>query len=843
MDALLPTPSRATFSLAVPCICDPHAYDGQGFEEYPKRAGWVLTPERTAFDIENNLASVGTCLDRRLDGSAASDAQIAAFLQLWLFFAPLADVMALRGQPFDPACLVEEAATGERRITFAPLPGLFREWKERGRTLPPREKKLQYRRVSNIIMGMLCFAIINFTPVKKHAGREAPRVKRRAGFGVEVSIMALVELIEINSINDRNGPGAESNMGDTHLCSFLEAKMRELGWCPSEISLFNTHLNNTGLYFASRLDRQSLRLNHSACAMSKCRARNVVKGGYVTKHASDCTKREPDFIGVDEHMLENLLQNSELPLPCLDLGPLESRAASAAKLDLVTPKEYVAISHVWSDGLGNERQNSLPLCQLRRLKRLAGQIGCEIIWIDTLCVPAKDGSGKRKAITRMVEVYERAQAVLVLDEDLQLTTVKCSKEEKILRIALSGWTRRLWTLEEGMVAHNKLLFQFEDGAESIPEVTNPECEKIAWDTQRLLDQVLPRRKIPRSREGEAGSAADAENPWHSLLGAVSYRSTSRTIDESICLSHILGLDISDLVQIKDENERMRHFLIMLSYLNTKLPDLLLFSSEPKLPFPGFRWAPTTFLDIDNAGDRDDEMQETLGTSISGGGRGVSWSPHGGLRVETLRVRRLLLLTAGEPVKRAIFFKEGAIWRVIIPRTKPVKEVDDNRRRFWNEAVAKDVFESRDPVYDSSSTWTNLADKANGDRVLFLIQSEPFASSGSAILASSLALKSRPTFPQVEPHEVDLEMQVHVFELEAGGKNHVVDGAGLSSGGENVGITKEWYDDIGVAMEASFQKYFDAESCTKGSVIVHDVEKMPGYTRKDRSDEYIKWVVS
>jgi len=58
---------------------------------------------------------------------------------------------------------------------------------------------------------------------------------------------------------------------------------------------------------------------------------------------------------------------------------------------------YVAISHVWSDGLGNAIANTLPWCQLQRIQGLvdalyqdtAGNQHPVPFWMDTLCVPVE----------------------------------------------------------------------------------------------------------------------------------------------------------------------------------------------------------------------------------------------------------------------------------------------------------------------------------------------------------------------------------------------------------------------------------------------------------------------
>jgi hypothetical protein len=129
---------------------------------------------------------------------------------------------------------------------------------------------------------------------------------------------------------------------------------------------------------------------------------------------------------------------------------------------------YIAISHVWADGLGNPLANSLQRCKLHRLRDLVSAVdhqdksneGPPLLWFDTLCCPAKDGKGKQMAIERIRLVYQRAKCVLVLDAGLMAYEAKNQGiHEKVMRIFTSGWVRRLWTLQEGVSYNLYFLFQ------------------------------------------------------------------------------------------------------------------------------------------------------------------------------------------------------------------------------------------------------------------------------------------------------------------------------------------------------------------------------------------------
>ena len=116
-----------------------------------------------------------------------------------------------------------------------------------------------------------------------------------------------------------------------------------------------------------------------------------------------------------------------------------------------TKEPFIAISHVWSHGLGNPTMNELPLCQVRFLCELGKRLGGEdaVLWIDTLSVPI-DPEAKRVAIFKLRRVYSEASKVLVIDKDLM--QVGSDQTEQIMQFLSSEWQRRLWTLQEGRLA-------------------------------------------------------------------------------------------------------------------------------------------------------------------------------------------------------------------------------------------------------------------------------------------------------------------------------------------------------------------------------------------------------
>jgi hypothetical protein len=125
---------------------------------------------------------------------------------------------------------------------------------------------------------------------------------------------------------------------------------------------------------------------------------------------------------------------------------------------------------MWSDRLGNPRANSLPYCQLVHINRLVNPLYDKSdspvgFWIDTLCCPTKPEWATNSAISLMKKAYEGAGKVLVLDSHLQSESLGgASMTDLCMMVHCARWGRRLWTLQEGVLANGNLFFQFNEEA-------------------------------------------------------------------------------------------------------------------------------------------------------------------------------------------------------------------------------------------------------------------------------------------------------------------------------------------------------------------------------------------
>jgi len=151
-----------------------------------------------------------------------------------------------------------------------------------------------------------------------------------------------------------------------------------------------------------------------------------------------------------------------------------------------------------------------------------------------------------------------------------------------MRIIISAWMKRLWTLQEGRLA-KALFIQFSDQAVSMEDllfkVDMPDYQSL-W--AEILDTILGVRGVMEVLETTNRLAT----LWNSLQG----RSTSNAGDEAVCLAITLGFDTKEILDTADDERMLKLFS-----MHDILPSQILFMPGPRIQKHGYRWAPTSFL--------------------------------------------------------------------------------------------------------------------------------------------------------------------------------------------------------------------------------------------------------
>jgi hypothetical protein len=188
--------------------------------------------------------------------------------------------------------------------------------------------------------------------------------------------------------------------------------------------------------------------------------------------------------GPDMLIVRRYLALGQIPLLRFKHAPKPKNTASSEddlNLEIFTwtenfenPTKYATISHVWSDGFGNEEENELHRCQLRFIRRLLDNLGDDgaqgwntPFWMDTLVIPVGQGKEeedlRKRAIKQIFQVFKESSYTIVLDAGLSQMNPGSTDRPAVaaMRILGSSWMRRLWTLQEAFLSR-KIYFAFEE---------------------------------------------------------------------------------------------------------------------------------------------------------------------------------------------------------------------------------------------------------------------------------------------------------------------------------------------------------------------------------------------
>ncbi|KAI0830216.1 hypothetical protein BC628DRAFT_1500779 [Trametes gibbosa] len=381
--------------------------------------------------------------------------------------------------------------------------------------------------------------------------------------------------------------------------AYCRRKMRGAGWCPNTIS--HSFMSSLwGVPIISNLIRLPPYIRkspdeHKDCSEAACVFYTIVNTDeYVQRHvnpACRCPNIRPSLDDV-----ANILCSGLVPTVIFDGDVLRVLPADDGA--------YVAISHVWADGMGSTTDNGLPTCVVKRVSGLAQQLLPEsgAFWMDSLCVPAS-GALRKRAIKLMAHTYRRATKVLVVDECIrvQCSTESKSWEENLFRIATSGWVRRVWTLQEGLLAR-ELYFEFREGPVDVEAGLGlkPSKPSSTPGNAPSTDQSLKFRPTYSCDSHAPVLAFRAKNyanieaghnvPLDEVIKLLRLRTTTKAEDELVAISSLLSFDVDTILAITGPDaaqQRMKAFLLQQGELPREFP----MHVSPRLTLPSFTWAP------------------------------------------------------------------------------------------------------------------------------------------------------------------------------------------------------------------------------------------------------------
>ena len=624
---LICNPSNPSLDTRERCLND--------FVELPQRLGWRIH--------ENGKRELET-------GSL----DLNAVTQRWLYFEVLAQVFGhlptYRWQDFtltDPS--------GQSYINTAKLPGYIEQWLEREKNsdLVERNRRLiriqqvldrarafvsQHCTVANFqgnptweINGLLA---LSFMVLGETLTRAQNLIQRRVGF----------------SITGWSSPDSR-NQGWGYSKIILE-KLNKDVWCAKAIYMFQALLrgNTIGLIYLFTFRESSFKgLEHRGCTANECKEKEFRPTEPVQYH--HCSAGNQDFCAeilqaryvesgqtpkqpicttirfngnVEGRTLAAIIDKGKIPLFRFDRS---QRRLEVVEMSQAFDKSYAVFSHVWTDGFGtfNDR-NEMSLCVLNMFSVVLEQITLqrvgtgssmhELFWIDTLAIPVQKAYTRQRAqaITQMHNIYVNAKYTIVLDLGLMQTTMGPGYSSPAMKITMSKWMTRLWTLQEAVLSKN-LFFYFHSQIYSMTNLEEmfakedsklhsciPSLSRIYFDG--ILGDMRPKihddfRKHYRLKP--------SSNFLTVVWKATQWRSTTHLIHETLSLATMLNIDTAYFArpsEFEEETEeyrqecddRMIHLLSCFAAISPcPIPPGMIFLAGPRLNERGYGWAPRTWL--------------------------------------------------------------------------------------------------------------------------------------------------------------------------------------------------------------------------------------------------------
>lgn len=535
-------------------------------------------PYETAWDAEPFLD-----LDFTPSTHRRSAQEIAKFVQLWLYFGVLS---AALGYPIKVADFCDQDDDGTYYLSTRHLHELILQFLSRREALPREEwntTKTDFIEATTLLERLLPGLIWS----RPNTDLLYPELEYALGVLCTTLKYAAAQLINRKDLaSDLREDSIRLWQSGWPTPVVLVQLFAARGWCPSDLFRLSKLVSLNALSYAVTLQRYGS-MDHTQCTAQGCVINNIDEDNYSTQHRTaqcDC-----ELVEDTNNQACEVLAEGTYPLICLD--SFSEKSGRVKVVPFRPGLRYTAISHVWSDGLGNTKANAVATCQLLHIKSLLdGFADTKIIWMDTLCVPL-DPRYRKEAIIRMTQTYEDASQVLVLDGELRrVPHLNKPNYEAFARIFVSGWMRRVWTLQEGVLAR-QLFVEFQDGVMDVSTAVRDFNEATNAKTYEL-DMVPVEFMLVVGVLGTVRQLRDKESEYFmTVWNAVRLRRTTRRGDDILCFASMLHLPLKPIVEAVDHEQKMKLCISMLEYV----PAGLLWTSGRKLQIDGYRWAPYSFL--------------------------------------------------------------------------------------------------------------------------------------------------------------------------------------------------------------------------------------------------------
>ena len=611
-----PTSAMGREKIIVPYVCQ-EEYDGGPFMTYPSRMGNLPN-----LYIGGSFAGQFP-YSQQMELDSLPVRELESFYQTWLFFGLIHEILGSLYVPEDFIYSCGDQGDYTKAVSTSNLLITLQEWIARIQADPPNPS-VTYSHVVQCLW--MLHAALNVHTVRPKLD---PNIKLSLASLGQTFVYAVKKAFNTKDhVQKEECPLAWCSTIDD---DYWKGRFLAHGWCVTEVKLIlDITLSLQTRHFLACIDKTDTEQNHQGCDTQQCMVYQNDLSAYQAQHVSkECDCKE---ILIDPTTLYNILRTKALPLIRVRRG----QSLGDLSVDIVAsqPKcRYVALSHVWADGLGNPYANALPRCQLSYIGRIIKDLdiaarsrdirdhnvkgkGDEtqeeegeqdeelLLWCDTLCCPVQMDEAKSLALEHMYQTYRNATHVLVLDASLSRDNVEnLDIDEVSMRVFTSPWMRRLWTLQEGALpaVTHRLWFQLTHKAVNLREFRTNARDKYL--------SSLGRGGLGRDMLRRLGSFADIflrDSLTHpradlaKVIEALHHRSVSVLSDEPLLIGNLLGLDAAQILNGGDGAvaRRINRLWRLIPSGVHGIPNDILFRVGPRLTEPGLRWAPATLL-IDN----------------------------------------------------------------------------------------------------------------------------------------------------------------------------------------------------------------------------------------------------
>ena len=625
----------------------------QDFYDLPEREGWSI----------------------REDGRRkprTKDRTLGQVTQRWLYFELLWQALGhLDG--FSLGDFVETDYDGSSYITTKELPSYLERWMNCEKQSSNRDRVRRLVRIQQVLerarwfVSQFCsFEARNQWPVDRLLSLSfmvLGETLSRALTKIQRATRLQLPGWWIHDDSGAQGWGYSEHVLNKLGVGVSSSHMQEV-WCKRTIHMLRSLVrrNTIGLLYLYALPDSSVRgPQHYGCSEDKCVAKNFVntmgrleprelkpyhhctadRDDHCFQDQSDSSERHSSlgrsrceaWRGVKGVDLARIINNGNIPL----VRYRDDRKEKDLDVIEMSPsfdKPYAIFSHVWSDGFGpcddsiknDPKANRLNVCVLDMFSRLFNKINVErsgkpgavpeAFWIDTLAIPIQEQykDERIRAIRRMHEIYTHAKYTIVLDLSLMQVTKGSGYAGPAMKITLSNWMTRMWTLQEAVLSKN-IYFNFKDQVYLIHRL-----EDLYAEEDSRLHSCIPAlaRTYHHSILGDGRRRvyseiffSDGWQPEASFVAqvwkATQWRSTKHLHHETLSLATLLNADTDrfagpsphpeDSVDYKNEcDERMSSLIYLLSAMSPcAIPPGTIFLPGEKLSAEGYRWAPRSWL--------------------------------------------------------------------------------------------------------------------------------------------------------------------------------------------------------------------------------------------------------